>query len=243
LEIGGKILSYHYKEPSLSVSNDGILFDISGRATMAYKRFFGIADISFGFGDVDYKGSGSANGEPVHRWDVRGLFGKDFYVSDALTVSPYLGVGYRTLFNDARGSTSTGASGYRRYNKLYYLPFGISPRTHIDSNSRLSANIEYDMVLHGNQTSYLSDAGFGDPDIQNGQSSGYGIRGEIMFERQSWSFGPVFNYWNIEKSKTKIAQDNSVVGCYPLSAPCLLVGDEPANSTIEAGIQFRYHLF
>jgi hypothetical protein len=217
-------------------------FDVKG--TLAYQGFFGIADIGYMFGDADYSGTGTLNSTGFDSWDVRGLLGKDFNITREYSLSPYFGMGYRTLFNDIRGTTSDGSIGYRRYNQLYYLPIGVFPRTHIDTNSRLTASFEYDFLLHGNQTSYLADINAGDPNMNNGQSSGYGLRGDIMYETKTWAIGPFFNWWSIDASKQKTAIDNSSITCAGVGGPpCLLTTQEPANHTFEIGVQFKYHFF
>lgn len=244
LDLGAQWYWYSYAEPSFGVSEDGSMYALQARGTATFDKFFAIGEASYSLGDVDYDGSGTLNDVGVDSWEFRGLFGRDFRVSNEYSLSPYIGIGYRTLFNDNRGMTSDGAFGYRRYNELWYLPIGVSPRTHIDSDSRLTANFEFDVVLHGSQTSYLADANQGDPNIQNEQSSGYGLRGEIMYETRTWSFGPTFTYWNIDQSDTKNAIDGSPTTCAPVGGPpCIISVDEPANHTFEAGLQFRYHFF
>ena len=245
LELGGQFFYYSYEEPSLSVSETGELVEFlaSGTAKLG-DGIFGTAEASYMLGDADYTGSGTLAGTGVDSWEFRGLIGKDFMVLPEYSLSPYVGIGYRTLFNDARGTSSTGAPGYRRYNELFYLPIGVYPRTHIDTNSRLSGMLEFDYVVHGLQTSYLSDVNRGDPNISNSQTSGYGIRGNIMYETKTWSFGPVFTYWNIDQSKSNTTIDNSPITCAGVGGPpCILSGYEPANNTFEAGVEFKYHFF
>ena len=84
-------------------------------------------DLRYAFGTVDYNGSGSASGEPDWYIEARGLVGKDWLINDAV-FSPYTGLGYRYLFNDGRGISSTGYAGYRRESNYFYLPVGIIHR-------------------------------------------------------------------------------------------------------------------
>jgi len=121
----------------------------------------------------------------------------------------------------------------RRENSLIYVPFGIEPRFRVMSDARIATNFEYDYVVHGTQTSTLSDVDPGNPDLTNQQSRGYGLRGDIMWETPRWSAGPFFNYWSINQSDTICAAGSVFVIC----------GDEPANHTFEGGLQFRYHFF
>jgi len=244
LDLGLQFFYYRYDEPSVNVSEIGEPFGITVKGTVTSQKYFATADVRYMFGDVDYDGSGTINNEGVDSWELRGLFGRDFAINREYSISPYIGVGYRTLFNDNRGVSSTGAIGYRRFNQLYYLPIGVYPRTHIDSNARLAASLEYDFVLHGNQETNLADVNVGDPNVNNGQSSGYGIRGDIMYETRTWGLGPFFTYWHVDQSKTKISIDNSAVSCAGVGGPpCILSTVEPANHTFEAGVAFKYHFF
>lgn len=192
------------------------------------------ADTRFAYGQNHYHsvGTGTQNGLTDYLGEVRLLGGRDFIFTNVnyggrlvnFDFSPYLGVGYRNLFNDWSGKTSTGANGYRRDSQYLYLPVGLTQRTGLGGVSRLATNVEYDQLLQGWQTSYLSD--FNSPlgDINHRQNSGYGLRGSIMYEKTSWAFGPFLDYWNINKS------DLSSGGRY-----------EPHNQTIEYGLQGRYH--
>jgi hypothetical protein len=236
---------YEYNEPGLGVTDSGAKIGVVTSATAAFGPqflYFATLDFRYAFGQVDYKGSGDKKNEDDNLWEIRGIAGRDFTWNETYDLSPYLGFGYRHLANDARGITSSGASGYRRESQYFYVPLGVKPRIRIDGNSRLTANIEYDQFIHGQQTSDLSDAGLGLPDITNQQDSGYGFRGELMYETDNWSFGPFFNYWNIHGSAIKNSTVLSSTGCAALrtSAPCALSGTEPQNNTTEYGIQLKY---
>lgn len=241
IDLGAQASYYQYREPNQgnppSVTLSGAVFAFNPTATLTFgPGFFATGDFRYGFGPVDYRGSGSISNRWDELWELRGLIGKDLLFQN-FALAPYLGFGYRDLYNDNRGITSTGAAGYRRENQLFYLPFGIKPRFHLDSVSRITSTLEYDAVLSGQQKSWLSDVGNGDPDITNQQHSGYGLRGDIMYETQRWAVGPFFNYWNIDQSSPTIfASPSSSCG-----GP-LCVGTEPFNHTYEAGVQFIYHL-
>ena len=108
------------------------------------------------------EGSGTASGQETNLWEVRALGGRDF-AFEYFTLSPYAGLGFRELYNDARGETSTGAEGYRRLNQMVYLPIGVNPRFRVTDETRIAMKIEYDATLFGVQESRLSDAGAGNP--------------------------------------------------------------------------------
>ena len=114
--IGVSSSYYQYKEPGLiSLKGGKIGFDL--HATKVFQsNLFIRGDLRYALGLVDYSSNstGSATGEPDWYIEVRSLFGKDWGINENVVLSPYMGLGYRYLFNDARGVTSTGYGGYRR---------------------------------------------------------------------------------------------------------------------------------
>jgi hypothetical protein len=189
-------------------------------------------DLRYALGSVDYTGSGTASAQPDWYVEARVLIGKDRAINDAV-LSPYFGLGYRYLFNDARGITSTGAAGYRRESNYIYLPIGIIHRMALNDQAQLESTLEYDHLLAGKQVSQLSDAGLGYGDLNNTQNKGYGLKLSILYKKDEWAVGPFVHYWNIGKSDTAILfRYGTPVG----------TGWEPANNTLEfglkAGLQF-----
>ncbi len=232
IDAGFQFSRYRYEEPSVDVTNKALKYGFTGSATGVIMRdIFARVDGRFAFGDADYKGSGEKDGNTDRIYEVRAMLGMDVPFG-RFVVSPYLGLGYRNLYNDLRGVTSTGAVGYRRESQYLYVPVGVQPRYQIDRNSTLSLNIEIDPLLQGWQFSQLSDAGLGDPDVHNKQDSGYGLRGELMYGYGRFSIGPFFNYWNIE--------DSNFAKCDPVTFTCFV---EPKNETLEFGIQARVRLY
>ena len=159
--------------------------------------------------------------------------GKDFVFEQLngvpvdFSLAPYIGIGYRNLLNDSRGITSIGKRGYRRDSEYLYIPIGVTHRFLLDDSSRISTNIEYDQLVEGWQTSYLNDFSAQQVNIVNGQYSGYGLRGNLNYERANWSAGPFFYYWNINRSDLARGAGNSE-------------WLEPHNDTLEYGLQARY---
>jgi hypothetical protein len=191
LNIGVQGSHYEYNE-SIGVHETGYKIGFLGSGTATFgDKMFATVDFRYALGQVDYSsGSGKLGGVPDNLWEIRGIIGRDFTYRDLYDVSPYVGFGYRNLYDDLRGTTDLGAHGYQRTNNRMYIPLGVTPRVRIDGDSRLAMNIEYDFLIHGEQESDLSDAGFGDPNVLNQQSSGYGLRGELMWEQADWSIGP-----------------------------------------------------
>ena len=232
IQLGLQGSYYDYKEPGYGVELEGAKFGINPIGTLAFgETLFLTADLRYALGDSDYHGSGSNPDNFEDLFDLRALAGHDF-LFNTVSVSPFIGFGYRRLYSDERGVTSDGSGGYRRTNQLYYLPLGITPRLRLDDHSRLAATLEGDIVLHGNQESDLSDVDPSLPDLNNKQESGYGLRGDLNYENGNWALGPFATYWHLDDSQTSCAQSSSVLIC----------GLEPKNHTLEAGFQIRYRL-
>ena len=246
IDLGVQGIYYRYRESSLDVTELGPMVGFTAAGTYTFgPGLFATLDTRYALGDLDYRGSCTSDDNWNDMWEVRGLVGMDYYNGGNISLSPYTGLGFRDLYDDNRGRTTINAGGYRRENQIYYLPIGVMPRMKLEEGSRITSLLEYDILLHGSQTSYLSDAGFGDPNIENQQHSGFGIRANIMYETPWWSVGPFLNYWDIDKSKDKTFLDTSSSTCTALggSAPCVLTGNEPKNHTYEMGVQFKIHFF
>jgi hypothetical protein len=182
------------------------------------------------FGLVNYNSNdtGSANGEQDWHVDARALIGKDRVVRGS-DFAAFTGIGYRYLFNDGRGATSTGYGGYRRASNYIYLPIGIMHRKALDENARLESTFEYDPLLFGKQISSLSDVGNGYSDTTNKQNNGYGLRLSIMYQQSYWMIGPYAYYWRIGRS--------DVVPEIQYGVPTGNGLVEPDNNTIEFGLK------
>ena len=230
-EIGLEGQYYQYREP-LFAKLEGYGIGLNATYTYNWRDYFLKANVIADFYNLDYSsnGTGSDSGITDYKQDYRGLFGYNFRFSKQTSVSPYLGLGYRMLF-DAEGltSTSTGAVGYNRRSQYLYVPIGVGVGFHAGKWG-FNTFGEYDYLIQGWQTSYLRDDGT-DNNIQNGQSAGFGVRGAIMvtppIDFYNFSFGPYVRYWNIHNSDVQpLYQGGSVVG----------FGMEPANNTLEYGI-------
>ena len=231
-DIGLSLSSYQYQEPGImslkgaKMGMDLHIVKVSEDDDVLIFR----GDLRFAAGTVDYNSvnSGSASGEPDWYIEARALAGKDWAINDAV-ISPYAGLGYRYLFNDGRGITSTGYGGYRRQSNYIYLPVGLFHRIALKDQARLESMLEYDQLLAGTQISSLSDVGGGYSDVTNKQSSGYGLRMSIMYQRNKWAVGPYVYYWNIGQSDIVPEIQNGVPTGYGLV--------EPENNTVEFGLK------
>lgn len=230
IRLGLSASAYRYEEPDL-MSLTGAKAGVDFQGTKAFKNnLFVRADLRCAYGLANYAGSGNSADHSDWYCETRGLAGIDWPLRNSV-FSPFLGLGYRNLYNDLRGVTSTGAIGYRRESRYLYLPLGLSHRMPFTASGRLASEIEYDYLLSGTQFSRLSDTGLGYSDLENKQRSGYGLKLNVMYETSIWAAGPYLNYWNIEKSDTGIIYKNGVPS---------LIGWEPKNITIELGMKINH---
>jgi len=227
-DFGLSLSFYQYQEPGImSLKGAKMGLDLHTVKVLQNDLFIR-GDLRFAFGTVDYSGSGTASGEPDWYIETRGLVGKDWEINDVV-LAAYTGLGYRYLFSDGRGITSTGYGGYRRESNYLYLPIGIIHRMALNDEARLESTLEYDDLLAGKQVSSLSDVGAGYSDVTNNQSSGYGVKLSVMYLEDSWAIGPYAHYWNIDQSDIVPEIRYGVPTGYGLV--------EPENNTVEFGMQ------
>ncbi len=227
-EVGGQLAHYHYEEPGIAklIGNRG---GVVGAYTFPqrWNRVFFRIDGRGSYGALKYQGSGTKDSVPDVIVEARGAVGLDFLPGNSVSLSPYLGFGYRYLYNDFRGYTSTNAAGYQRYSNYLYAPVGLTTRIHLGDRWVLAPTVEADIFLIGKQKSQLSDANLGFNDVTNTQKRGNGHRIYLMVEKDHLAFGAWTHYWHIKDS------DLQPIGLGR-------VGFEPENHTRESGIEFRY---
>jgi hypothetical protein len=235
--LGLTLSGYQYKEPSLDVVINSALVGIDYAGTYAFGNdWFVKADARYAYGSAKYSGSGTQSNIPYSYYDLRSLFGYDFKFTElgGFVLAPYTGIGYRYLFDNQAGQTSSGANSYNRSSNYVYLPIGVTHRMKINDVHKLETNFEYDYLIQGTQVSHLSQAAPYLADVTNQQFRGYGLRFSSMYQFDAWSVGPYVTYWNIQNSNlaTQTITVNRVN--YRLTAY------EPANTTVEAGIKVAY---
>jgi hypothetical protein len=233
-EIGAEGYYYAYREPAF-VAQTGPTFGVNASYTLKRQQLFltlnGIGDI--GYLNYTSSGTGRIHGIWNYTGDFRALAGSDFAGPFGTILSPYTGLGYRLLFDEAGGrSSTTGAAGYDRLSNYLYLPVGLT--LGIPSGAwTLKPNLEFDYLIQGWQISYLSEVGY-DNDPVNRQQHGYGLRASFLVETPTrygrLSVGPFIRYWNIGKSVNATLN----AGGQPVATVF-----EPANNTIEAGATLR----
>ncbi len=222
-ELGWQASRYRYDEPNI-MHLAGYRFGLVGAYTFERGNIFQRVDLRASYGQLRYEGSGVQEGVPDFLTEARWVIGRR--LDGKLSPAPYAGLGYRYLFSDLRGFTSTGYAGYRRYSNYLYAPVGVGWRTPVRGDWVLEPYVEWDFFLRGRQITKLSDAGPGYYNVTNTQTSGYGFRVAAMFENGTWSWGPWLHYWNIKESDVQ-----------PMTAT--LGGVEPDNHTLEIGLEIR----
>jgi len=225
-EVGGQIAQYHYEEPNFAKLT-GFRGGFVGAYTFMWpNHMFLRIDGRESYGALEYQGSGTKDSVPDLILEARGVAGMDFRAG-SISLSPYLGLGYRYLYDDLRGYSSTGAAGYRRYSNYLYVPVGLTMRFDLGSHWVFAPNAEVDIFIQGKQKSLLSDANLGFNDVTNTQKHGSGYRAYLMLENGHLAFGPWIHYWNIKDSDLQ-----------PIGGG--QVGLEPENWTREIGFELRY---
>lgn len=235
-EAGILLSGYTYLEPPLDVSLKGALIGVEYERTQSFEDFFLKGDVIYKQGSLSYSGSGAQDGVQNYYYDIRGLVGKDYAIKDDV-IAPFTGLGYRYLFDDQRGLSSTSANGYRREISYLYLPLGLIHRTLLDNSAKLETQIEYDYLIKGIVNSHLSDINANTtvyPDITNKQTSGWGMRLSTSYQKNNWALTPYFNYWFIQNSDyttttVKIGNVNYKGTFW-----------EPTNRTVEYGIKASF---
>ena len=230
--LGIGLSKYAYREPSLGVANDGWLgiahakwapdnlriknwpLTLSGQAT---------------FGYVDYTGSGTMANQPTSIYQLQLESPHTEWVK-GYQISP--GIGYRYLYNDARGTTSTNYGGYRRTSE--YLFASLGAERPFGENWRVAVQGYY--LLSGRQTTNLFDVAgsvyASQGPIQNSQRHGIGWKAGICKTYQALDFCSNFEYWQIGASNTySFISGNTIYPVY-----------EPTNNTKSFQFTVNYKL-
>jgi len=228
--VGTEISYIQYEEPSV-MKETGVMAGIVG--SYAYHNHIMIkAEGKLAYGQIDYDGATQGgtplkvNGIPNYMLEVRGLLGYDF-AAKAVTITPYLGIGYRWLQDNMQEKS---LSGYKRESNYIYLPIGLEVVANLGNGWSLGASGEYDVFLWGKQISYLSTYDRRYNDIENKQTTGYGVRGAVSIAKKGEKVGfiiePYVKYWNIDNSDIQpITYSGAVIG----------YGREPKNNSTEIG--------
>lgn len=232
-DVGVSLTGYKYTEPGLmTLKAQKVGFEYAGTYAIGSEwpnrseGWFVRGELRYATGKADYSSgaSGSIDNRTDWYYEVRGLLGKDFDMGNYV-LAPYAGLGFRHLYNDLRGLTTTGARGYRRESDYTTLPIGVIHKMNLSNNTQLHTTLEYAHLLRGKQDSKLTDANVLTPDVGLRQRQGYGLRLGTMMRFDTWSAGPMLTLWRIKQSDTG--------GTPPVV--------EPKNNSYEFGIKAAYH--
>jgi len=231
LSFGTEISYIKYEEPGFMEEKGelyGLVFSYAYHDKLMAKL-----DGKFAYGEIDYDG-GTWGGDPLtvkripdFLMEIRALLGYDFVIKNALTITPYSGVGYRYLQDNMQDKYS---GGYQRESNYIYLPAGVETVARLGSGWSLGAAAEFDIFLWGRQISYFSDIDSYYWETENEQMKGYGARGSAFIAKKGNKYGfmiePYIRYWNIKESR----QGYIVYGGYLVG-----YGIEPDNNSTEIG--------
>ena len=229
--LGIGLSQYAYREPSLGVMQDGWLGIAQAKWAPDNLRFKNWPLTLLGqatFGYADYSGSGTMANQPTSIYQLQVESPHTEWVK-GYQISP--GLGYRYLYNDARGTTSTNYSGYRRTSEYLFASLGVERP--FGENWRATATGYY--LLTGRQTSNLFDVGGNyatQGPLQNTQRHGFGWKAGICKTYQALDFCSNFEYWQIG------ASDNDYFVFNGRSYPVF----EPANHTKSFQFTVNYKL-
>jgi hypothetical protein len=227
-----------YKEPDFDVTEKGPFLGLYGAYDFRPEslRYWPVnvfhLDGHFNFGLIKYTSpDGWIKNVKDYMVEPRLWLGRDIPLVSLSTITPYGGIGYRFLYDHLGEASDVG--GYDRRSQYLYVPVGFELTTQMVEGWQLTFNPEYDILIHGWQTSYYSQADSDLPDLNNPQTKGYGLRGSIdmikKMDRVNFMISPYVRYWHIKQSKTTTAiNQSSGLG---------LVGFEPENKSAEYGVR------
>ena len=187
------------------------------------------------YGQVDYTSVGTGDLDNINDFvfETRVAGGYDFNMTGESLITPYIGIGYRYLYDDTSGKVSTnGALGYKRESNYLYIPVGADLHGPINEQWDVNFNTEFDIFIYGKQKSHLGDAIAGLNTVSNDQNDGFGVRGSIRFtrknEKRDLFIEPFVRYWHINDSDISAVSYNGVIVGYGL---------EPENKSFESGVK------
>jgi hypothetical protein len=236
-EVGVSLSDYRYSESGMSLTAVKLGIDYSLKFAFR-NRWFVKGSLRHAVGDADYRGTGTMGGVFDWYFENRWVVGREF-PQGRHTWSPHAGLGYRYLYNDLRGTTSTGAVGYRRESQYLTLPIGLTHAFALPNRARLVTTLEYDHLIRGRQDTRLSDIeGRGHwidvPDVVSHQRSGYGWRLSHAYQADRWSVGGYVGIWRIGSSDRADIRVTTTHGTEHWTVW------EPANQTREVGARAIY---
>ncbi len=205
---------WHYREPVMRLQGPALTLQL-GLLTPAVPGMPDRVGGEIMLARVDYSsdGTGQMSGVPAVGWRAHALW-------DMPPVSrqPWqLGLQYEGLWNDLRGTSSTGHRGYERLSNKLWLLAQTAPLP--------QAELQLGLLLRGWQDSWLSQANQRLPDITNVQHKGVTLR----YRHSPWLIGsrPVFPWLRY----TQVAESDKVG---------IQRWHEPRNRSMEMGLEAQF---
>jgi hypothetical protein len=154
---------------------------------------------------------------PVLLYEPRLIIGGKIPAMNKLTLSPYLGIGYRFKSDDSEDvkyidlrpnvRRSPKVLGYYRKSNYVYIPFGTSADYAFNDTWSVSIKGEYDWIVKAWHYSRNKSRNINTPARTYKQSNGYGLKSEVsicyLYNKVKFSVSPYINYWNLRNSKEK----------------------------------------
>ncbi|MCK4413100.1 MAG: hypothetical protein KAY32_06115 [Candidatus Eisenbacteria sp.] len=212
LQIAYEASSFDYEEPAVMREQGGLegfalsyAWSPGGRSDSPSRPVLRFALVERS-GTVDYTGQLTDGtdyriaGIKDRLFEFRVLIGLMRQIDPSFCMIAYAGYGRRSLRDDA----SFDPAGYERVSRYDYLPLGVELIRALGANLRIGAELEYDALITGKQTSRLSELDPSLPDVENEQKSGSGAGGWLWLQVGTggiaMTIGPWVRYWSLDTS-------------------------------------------
>ncbi len=255
--------SYTYrKKTAFPIHSIKELFE-EGNPGFTFARLEG--ELSFGRVDYHSHVTGKLNNFPAWQGNIKAIAGYDFLsLDESFMVTPYAGIGYKKVTDDAGGWVDISLHDHARYKNIYqfiYMPFGIETLKQINRDWDVLYNLEGSLMLYGNAQFSLHeipglfpgyDVSTGDPIETYFNDSpklkfkrGFGIKTSLKaikkFDYFNIFLEPFFEAWRISKSDEKVNLSFATNGknyhsAYPDGSEYKPLY-EPANYSVRLGLR------
>jgi hypothetical protein len=179
-------------------------------------------------------------------FEARVIAGYDIPTDRSSWVTPYLGLGYRMMFDDTKK-----AFGYERRFRYAYIPIGLEGLRQWTSGWELTFNLEYDYLASGEQKDLLNESGlilvssgktFSVDPVEYDLDKGFGARGSFKLVRKRKDFDlffePFVRYWEVEQTEREqlTSEGGKIAWLYSATNEEVAIF-APENKTIETGMR------
>ncbi|MDA0910922.1 MAG: hypothetical protein O2809_05120 [Proteobacteria bacterium] len=219
---------YHYNEPNVMKSKGpsiGLLNQVSYTQTNHLKWMIGLY-LEYSHGSYSSQYTGSHEADISYLLNISPKIGYNLNIAQNWQITPFSGIGYRMLYNNSTGQlTTTRHSGYLRVSNYFYLPIGADLAYH-QTDWFISSRFQFNYLIYGVQHSGVYGG------INNPQHHGYGLHWSLSagknYQNFSLSIGPYINYWWINDSEARYADNGNIKII------------EPQNDTLDLGIAITF---